>query len=78
MIVWTIEHDRSFRQLKSDLVSVPVLWNPDFTLTLNLQTDASDRGPVRQEKIVFVDKVVVFKMKKSVYLSLNDQSKLES
>lgn len=43
-IVWTDEHDRSFRQLKSDLVSAPVLWNPDFALTFTLQTDASDRG----------------------------------
>lgn len=42
--MWKDEHDISFRQLKSDLVSAPVLWNPDFTLTFILQTDASDRG----------------------------------
>jgi hypothetical protein len=43
-IAWTEEHDITFCQLKEDLVSAPVLWNPDFSLTFVLQTDASDRG----------------------------------
>ena len=29
-VKWTDEHDQAFKQLKQDLVSAPVLWNPDF------------------------------------------------
>lgn len=43
-VKWTVEHDQSFRQLKQDLVSAPVLWNPDFNAEFILQTDASYRG----------------------------------
>lgn len=43
-VKWTVEHDQAFRQLKQDLVSAPVLWNPDFNAEFILQTDASDRG----------------------------------
>lgn len=43
-VKWTIEHDLTFKQLKEDLVSVPVFWNPDFNAEIILQTDASDMG----------------------------------
>ena len=43
-VKWTADHDRAFRQLKQDLVSSPVLWNPDFSAEFVLQTDASERG----------------------------------
>lgn len=38
-VKWRDEHD-----LKNDLVSAPVLLNPDFNAEFILQTDASDRG----------------------------------
>lgn len=43
-VKWRDEHDQAFKQLKNDLVSAPVLLNPDFNAEFILQTDASDRG----------------------------------
>lgn len=43
-VKWTVEHEQAFKQLKQDLVSASVLWNPDFNAEFILQTDASDRG----------------------------------
>jgi hypothetical protein len=43
-VKWIAEHDQAFNELKQDLVSAPVLWNPDFNSDSILKTDASDRG----------------------------------
>jgi hypothetical protein len=41
---WTQLEDESFEALKVALISAPVLALPDFSLTFEIETDASDRG----------------------------------
>lgn len=42
--IWSKEADKAFQQLKSSLISAPILTNPDFTKPFSIQTDASDVG----------------------------------
>ncbi len=42
--VWTAEAQRAFEELKTRLVSAPVLSNPDFSLPFTIQSDASDHA----------------------------------
>jgi hypothetical protein len=44
LFLWTEVHQTAFDTLKTTLVSAPVLALPDFTKTLQLETDASDLG----------------------------------
>lgn len=41
---WTPTHEQSFQELKSSLVSSPILALPDFTKTFCIETDASTTG----------------------------------
>lgn len=41
---WTKEADDAFKQLKTALVSAPVLCTPDYDKPFTIQTDASDTG----------------------------------
>lgn len=41
---WTDLEAAAFQELKTALVTAPVLALPDFTRQLELETDASDRG----------------------------------
>lgn len=41
---WTEEADKAFMNLKEDLMSAPVLINPDFSKPFVIQCDASDLG----------------------------------
>jgi transposase InsO family protein len=43
-ILWTPEADRAFEQIKSKLISAPILANPDFSVPFTVQTDSSDRA----------------------------------
>ena len=43
-VIWTVECERAFQQIKDCLCSSPVLYNPDFDREFFVQTDASDRG----------------------------------
>ena len=43
-VVWTVDCEKSFQELKKQLCSTPILHNPDFNEMFLLQTDASDRG----------------------------------
>jgi hypothetical protein len=40
--VWTAEAENAFNQIKSKLISAPILANPDFGLPFTVQTDSSD------------------------------------
>lgn len=42
--IWTPEAESAFNDLKSALISAPVLRTPDFTKPFIIQADASDRG----------------------------------
>jgi transposase InsO family protein len=42
--VWTADAQRALEELKSRLVSAPVLSNPDFSLPFTIQSDASDHA----------------------------------
>ena len=43
-VIWTLQCDRSFKELKKHLCMAPVLQCPDFNQPFILQTDASDWG----------------------------------
>ena len=43
-VEWTVECDRAFCQLKSQLCCYPVLHSPNFNKEFVIQTDASNRG----------------------------------
>ena len=43
-VVWSVECEKAFQELKNRLCSSPILYNPDFSRDFCLQTDASDRG----------------------------------
>jgi len=43
-LTWTEEAKEAFKQLKSALISSPVLVSPDFSLPFTIQTDASNYG----------------------------------
>lgn len=42
--LWTEEAEEGFRELKSALVSAPILANPDFSLPFSIESDASDNA----------------------------------
>lgn len=44
MFVWTVQHDESFKALKSALCSAPVLALPDFSQSFSIETDACGHG----------------------------------
>jgi transposase InsO family protein len=60
--VWTAEAENAFNQIKSKLISAPILANPDFGSPFTVQTDASDRaiGAVLTQTQDGVEKVISY------------------
>lgn len=63
---WTEEAEEAFQNLKSALVSAPILVNPDFTQPFIIESDASDNalGAALIQKIDGESKIVAYFSKK--------------